>query len=179
MESLQYLANLLRQRNEIDQQIATLIQRPAEKGHIGEYIAAHIFGINLHESAVKKGSDGIFRDGPLAGQSVNVKYYGKREGILDLNADADVTSYLVMTGPKGAASSLRGNHRPFVIEAVYFFQASLLLAALQTRQIKIGIATSVATTYWAHAEIFPKANDALLALSGEQRAWLSLFSDIR
>ena len=40
MEPLQQLAELIRQRNRIDDAIADIIGRPAEKGHISEYIAA-------------------------------------------------------------------------------------------------------------------------------------------
>jgi hypothetical protein len=40
MDQLTQLAALIRARNAIDDAIAALIQRPAQLGHIGEYIAA-------------------------------------------------------------------------------------------------------------------------------------------
>ncbi len=55
-----------RRRNEIEAaEIAKIICRPAEKGHIFEYIASQIFPIKLNESASKEGYDGTFNDGYL------------------------------------------------------------------------------------------------------------------
>jgi hypothetical protein len=85
MEQLQQLAQLLMERNVLDARISTIIGRPAQLGHIGEYLAAAIFDLALHESATHRGSDGHFRSGPLAGRSVNVKWYPKLEGVLDIN----------------------------------------------------------------------------------------------
>src|SRR5437763_303104 len=96
---LQQLAALVKERNAVDDQIAALIGRPAERGHTGEYLAAAIFGITLHESAVYKGSDGRFAAGPLAGRSVNVKWYGTQQGLLDLHLEGAPDDYLVLTGP--------------------------------------------------------------------------------
>ncbi len=86
MKELYQLADLIKQRNTISEAIATVIGRPAEIGHIGEYIAAHIFDIALHTSASQKSSDGIFQAGALTGRSVNIKWYGKREGMLESDA---------------------------------------------------------------------------------------------
>ena len=88
MQDLQDLAEAIRRRNEADAAIARIIGRPAEKGHIGEFIAAGVFGIDLEASAAHKGSDGRFVDGPLRGRSVNIKFYGKQEGMLDIRLDA-------------------------------------------------------------------------------------------
>jgi hypothetical protein len=101
--------------------------------------------------------------------TVNIKLYGKREGLLDLTTDADTDFYLVMCGPKGAAASSRGAIRPFVIETVHLFEARPLLAALGERGVKIGTATSVATQYWDAAEIFPRASNRRLTLDAQQR----------
>ena len=84
MEKLKELAALLKQRNEIDSAIASVIGRPAISGHLGEFIAAKIFDIKLADSATNKGIDGHFKNGPLAGRTVNVKLYGKQEGLLDI-----------------------------------------------------------------------------------------------
>ena len=99
------LAELLRRRNEIDGEIARLIGRPAERGHIGEFIAAHLFGLRLADSATNRALDGWFTTGPLAGRSVNVKFYGRHEGILDMTERGTVDYYLVLTGVKSAAGS--------------------------------------------------------------------------
>ena len=67
MDSLAQAAILLRQRNAIDVKLARLIHRPMTSGHLGEWIAAQIFDIELEASAVAAGIDGRFRSGPFAG----------------------------------------------------------------------------------------------------------------
>ena len=52
---LQRLASFIKKRNAADNDISALIGRPAKESHIGEFIAARIFGIALHESATHKG----------------------------------------------------------------------------------------------------------------------------
>src|SRR4051794_10887323 len=42
------LADLLREKNAIDREIAAVLGRPALQGHAGEYIAAAVFDIELH-----------------------------------------------------------------------------------------------------------------------------------
>ena len=64
------LAELIRERNEVAWRITQLIGRPAQIGHIGEWIASRTFDIELEVSAVAKGIDGRFRSGPLQGKSV-------------------------------------------------------------------------------------------------------------
>ena len=73
MNSLAELSELIRERNSIDRKIGTILGRPVHSGHFGEYVAAAIFGIELHPSASYKGSDGYFTQGPLTGKSVNIK----------------------------------------------------------------------------------------------------------
>lgn len=87
------LVNLLRRRNDIDHEVAQLIGRPALLGHIGEFIAAELFDIELHPHANARGSDGTFRSGPLAGRTVNVKFYGRRDGLLDLPEALSIPSW--------------------------------------------------------------------------------------
>ena len=84
---MEHLASLIKQRNALDREIAQVLGRPALPGHFGEFVAARIFNIALHESAAHKASDGYFGDGLLAGKTVNIKYYPKREGDLDMNRD--------------------------------------------------------------------------------------------
>ena len=79
------LAELLAERNAIDERISRLIQRPATTGHIGEFIAAAIFDIKLWASASHKGHDGVFASGLLKGKTVNVKFYPAFGRLLDIH----------------------------------------------------------------------------------------------
>lgn len=168
------IARLLHERNRIDARIAEIIHRPMTSGHLGEWVASHVFGIELEQSASAKAFDGRFRVGLLSGKTVNVKWYLKREGILDIT-DAEVLDYyLVMTGPASAVASSAGSTRPWCIENVYLFDAQRLLAEQQARGVRIGVASSVPNRYWAEAEIYPAANP-VLPLSPEQAEALNLF----
>lgn len=167
-------ARLIRVRNAVDRELAGMIERPMTTAHLGEWLASRVFGIDLHAAASHVGSDGFFRHGPLAGKSVNIKWYLKREGSLDIStASAPPDLYLVMTGPHSAAATSRGELRPLSIENVYLFDHSQLVDALTERGAKIGIASSVVKAQWADAEIFP-AESPLLPLSEEQRTALGL-----
>jgi hypothetical protein len=167
MGNLEKLAKLIKQKNLSDGEIARIIGRPAERGHSGEYIAAHIFDIELEPLASSKGIDGHFNSGNLKGQSVNIKWYGKLEGLLDF--------YLVMTGPRTAAWSSRGKTRPWLISYVFIFDAAVLFGELEHQGRKIGIATSVKIHLWETAEIYPEQKSNLLTLSDRQRELLALF----
>ncbi len=172
---LRRLADLLRRYNEIGDAIAAVIGRPAERGHVGEYIAARIFDITLELSARKRARDGRFMAGALAGHTVNVKWYGKQEGVLDLQARGAPDYYLALTGPAGSAASSRGATRPWVIQSVYLFDARRLLEDLRARHIKIRTGSSVRQALWKGAEIYPEPRNATLVLAQEQRDLLSLF----
>ncbi len=93
---VEQIASLLRVRNALDERIGTIIQRPMTSGHLGEWIAAQVFGIELASSAVETGIDGWFKAGPLYRRSVNVKWYLKREGLLDLT-EAPILDYASST----------------------------------------------------------------------------------
>jgi hypothetical protein len=95
------LAELVRRKNAVDAAIAAIVGRPALMSHVGEYVASQVFGIALEASASGRWIDGHFADGPLRGRSVNVKWYGQRDGVLDLHPSGGPDFYLVMTGPKG------------------------------------------------------------------------------
>ena len=180
MNKIQEVASLIRRRNEIDQQIAGLIGRPANPGHLGEWIAQEVFDISLEESAVQKGFDGRFSEGSLAGKTVNVKCYGKREGLLDINPDGVPDFYLVMTGPKSVAASSRGGTRPLVISDVFLFDGPALVGRLSENGVKLGIATSVRQNEWGAAKIYPDpAPNALLHLTREHHIQLDLFAPSR
>lgn len=169
------LGELLRQRNRIDAEIAALINRPMAAGHLGEWIAAQVFDLQLEPSATATAIDGRFRSGHLAGRSVNVKWYLTREGILDMTTSEVLDYYLVMTGPLAAAASSLGGVRPWCIHNVYLFDARQLLEAQRVRGVKIGIASSVPKALWAAAEIFPAAANDQFAVTAEQRAVLEIF----
>ena len=172
---LKRLADLLHRYNAIGDVIAGVIGRPAERGHVGEYIAAHVFGIALEGSARKRAHDGRFLTGALKGRTVNVKWYGKQEGVLDLHARRPPEYYLALTGPVGSAASSRGATRPWVIQSVYLFDAPHLLADLRARGVKIRTGSSVRRELWIAAEIYPEPRNAALFLSQEQRDLLALF----
>ena len=104
VDALINLANLIHNRNKIAEEISLIIDRPAQIGHIGEFIASKIFQITLAESASEKAIDGYFSSGTLQGKSVNIKWYAKRENMLDITPDALPDYYLVMTGPKSPAT---------------------------------------------------------------------------
>jgi hypothetical protein len=130
---LERLAELVRVKNAADQEIARLIGRPCQAGHVGEWIAAAVFDIALHESATTAASDGIFRSGALAGRTVNVKWYGLAESLLDVHRGEGPDTYLVMTGPRSGAPTSRGRTRPWVISQVYLFEHAVLVAELRGR----------------------------------------------
>lgn len=182
MESLPKLAELIFQRNAIDQEIGTILGRPVHSGHLGEYVAAAIFDIQLHPSATHKGSDGIFTDGPLGGKSVNIKFGTKQSGILDLvastNPELHPDYYLVFTGSRTSAISSKGTHAPWNINYVYLFASRELLASLAERPVRIGVATSIRKHLWEAAEIYPECSNPrpALQLNPDQISALSLFS---
>jgi hypothetical protein len=60
-------AELLRARNAIDAEIASIIGRPMTSGHLGEWIAARIFDIELEPSATATATDGRFSSGSWQG----------------------------------------------------------------------------------------------------------------
>jgi hypothetical protein len=169
------IAELLHQRNLIDEQITQIIHRPMAAGHLGEWIASRVFDIELETSAVAAAIDGRFRAGPLRGKTVNIKWYLKREGMLDMTEADSLDFYLVMTGPPAAAASSTGTTRPWRIDNVYLFDARQLLADQRARGVKIGIASSVSARFWDAAEIYPSGNNPLLPMTQHQSAALELF----
>lgn len=172
---LEQLAQLLRERNAIDARIGQLINRPMTAGHAGEWIASRIFDIALEPTAVAKAIDGRFRSGPLAGRSVNVKWYLKRENLLDMTEDPTLDYYLVLSGPKVSARDDR-TLRPWRIDAVYLFDAQALLAEQRARGVKTGIAAGVREAQWRAAEIYPTQTCQALVLDAEQPRRLGLFT---
>jgi hypothetical protein len=107
MDDLTQLAGLIRRRNLLEREITALVGRPAQIGHVGEYIASRIFHVTLEESASHKSIDGRFGAGPLQGRTVNIKWYAMQEGLLDITPEAPPDFYLVLTGPKTGAMPSR------------------------------------------------------------------------
>jgi hypothetical protein len=169
------IARLLRERNAIDAEIAVLTGRPMTSGHLGEWIASHVFDIELESSAVAAAIDGRFRSGPLAGRTVNIKWYLKREGMLDTSESDRLDYYLVLTGPPSAAVSSRGAIRPWCIDAAFLFDARQLRAEQIERGVKRGVASSVIKRQWTAAQVYPVASNPLLTIRSPQVAMLQLF----
>jgi hypothetical protein len=176
VDSLARVAALLRERNAIDAELARLIHRPMTSGHLGEWIAAYLFDIELEASAVAAGIDGRFRSGQLQGRTVNMKWYLKREGLLDTTESTALDYYLVLTGPLSAAASSRGTTRPWCVEAVFLFDARQLRSEQIMRGVKRGVASSVIKLQWAAAEIYPLATNPHLAITSQQAEQLRFFA---
>jgi hypothetical protein len=169
-DEVRQLAGLVRVRNEVDHRISELLGRPATAGNIGEFVASRVFGIKLARSGSQAGYDGVFTGGPLAGRRVNIKAYGRHEGILDISPHP-CECYLVLTGPAGPARKL-----PWVIDQVFLFDTELLLAALRERGVKIGVATSVRRHLWEAACVYPPNDRSPLRLTPRQQQLLALFA---
>ncbi|QYC44221.1 hypothetical protein Nocox_33255 [Nonomuraea coxensis DSM 45129] len=176
MTEVEQIAALLRERNAVDAEMAAIIRRPMTAGHLGEWVAARVFGIELETSAVTAAFDGRFTSGPLRGRTVNVKWYLKREGLLDLTERAELDHYLVLAGPASPAASSRGGTRPWCIESVHVFDARQVVAELRARGVRVGTASSVRAAQWAAAEIYPRASNPVLPVRPEQAELLRLFA---
>jgi len=175
-KALARAAALLRERNAVDGELARLIERPMTSGHLGEWIAAQVFDIELEPSAAAAGIDGRFRSGPSQGRTVNIKWYLKRDGILDMTESTALDYYLVLSGPLSAAASSRGTTRPWCIEAVFLFDARQLRSEHVTRGVKRGVASSVTKQQWAAAETYPSPTNPRLSVTPRQAELLKLFT---
>jgi len=176
MEELQALAALIAERNKVEESISRLIGRPATAGHIGEFIASKVFDIRLELSAAHKAWDGRFTSGSLAGRTVDIKFYGKQEGLLAISQDEQPDYFLILAGPLAAAASSKGSTRPMTVEHVYLFDGKALAADILRRGTKFGAAASIPKCMWEQAEIFPNAANPELPITGQQRTLLALFS---
>jgi hypothetical protein len=175
-DQLAQLAALLSERNKIDAVIAGVIGRPMTSGHLGEWIAARVFDIELDASASATAIDGRFRSGAISGRTVNIKWYLKREGILDITQADVLDYYLVLAGPRSTALSRRGSTRPWRIDSVHLFDARALAADLLARGCRIGVASSVRNDPWDAAEIYPRPNNELLPVRPDQVEALRIFA---
>ncbi len=173
MSDLPWLASLIKSRNTIDAKISTLIERPAQAGNVGAYIASIIFNLALEEAGKHKGYDGRFTYGPLAGNTIDVQWRPKHDGQLNVKLDALPDYYLVFTGPANLSTSFAN---PWLIASIYLFNASDLLNALRERGVQLGSSTSVTGPLWERAEIYPIPRNDRLELADEQRKMLILFN---
>lgn len=174
-EKLAKLAELIAEKNRVCEQITAITGRPALIGHLGEFIAAQVFDIELATSAVNRGHDGVFRSGPMIGRTVNVKWYGNQEGLLDIRTDALPDFFLVLAGPQTKVMHSRGECRPWLIDSVYLFDATKLVNELQIQGVKIGIATSVRKQLWIAAMIYPQIQPTSFPLDLTQIEAIRLF----
>jgi hypothetical protein len=172
---IRQVAELLAQRNAIDAGLAQIIGRPVASGHLGEWLAAAIFDIELEISASEPGIDGQFRTGAIAGKAVNVKWYMAHQGLLDTTESPGLDYYLVLAGPATVAGSSRGASRPWCIDSVYLFDARRLRKEQESRGVKRGIASSVTKQQWGAARIYPPTDSSPMQISPEQSALLSMF----
>jgi hypothetical protein len=172
---LEALAKLIRTKNEVDAQIAAIVGRPAQIQPVGEYVAAAVFDIELEPAAAHAGSDGRFTRGALAGKSVNVTWHGKNDGLLNLDPGRPADYYLVLTGPRTAATSSQAGTSPWLISSVYLFDGEALLREARSLGMQVGVATSIRFRVWDLAEIYPAQRNQLLPLTDEQRRELSFF----
>ena len=175
MELLIQLSKLIKEKNEIDNQIAAIINRPCTIGHLGEFIASIIFDIKLQPTATSTGIDGYFNNGNLKGKSVDIKFYGKMESLLDISTKILPDYYLVMTGPRSPAVSSRGTTRPWLINYIYLFNTGKLIPILQSYGVKIGVATSLKSFLWNEAEVYPENKNSELLLSTKQIEFIKFF----
>ncbi len=176
MSDLTRLAELLRARNTVESNLANLLGSTANLNTVGEYIAAHIFGITLLPSTRHNEFAGIFAQPPLAGKTVDVQWYPRREGTLNIYDNPAPDYYLVLTGPRQESSTTRAAVNPWLISAVYLFNGQELLISLRERGVQLGSHTSVINQLWERTEIFPTQRNQTLPLTAEQRQSLQLFA---
>lgn len=102
---------------------------------------------------------------------MNIKWYGREEGILDMPNGNPPATYLVLTGPAAGASGSRNSTRPLVVSSVFLFRHERLLEA----GVRPGTAASVRRDLWEEARIHPSAGKGT-ALSPGQIDLLTLFA---
>ena len=83
-----------------------------------------------------------------------MKFYPKREGVLDIDRKHPPDYYLVLAGPESSATSSEGSPRPWCIKEVFPFEAAPLVARVLARGVRVGTATSVRNQEWDRARIY-------------------------
>lgn len=173
MDDLPRLASLLKSRNTVDERLAQHIGRTAQVNHVGEYIAAQVFHIQLEDAGKQRGYDGRFTLGPLAGRTVDIQWRPRRDNQMNLKPELLPDYFLIFTGPEAPISALA---TPWLISSIFLFQAQDLLTALRERGVQLGNGTSVTGPLWERAELYPVPRNPRLPLDEEQRKLLILFS---
>ena len=175
-KAIKQIAQFIRQRNQVEADIARLTGRPAQVGFVGEYIAANIFDIQFENQSARKSSDGRFRAGPLSGKTVSIKWYGRQDYILDISANAVADYYLVMTGPLSGENVSKASTRMWSVDLLYLFDAKEMVRQLTVRKSNMGLATAIPKKWWESAEIYPSVNSKLMSLSPAQVEMIAMFS---
>jgi hypothetical protein len=176
MTNLPRLAELLRARNTVESNIANLLQCDVDLSNVGEQIAANIFGIRLTPTLNYGGPAGIFTHPALAGKTVDIRWYPRREGFLNIHTDPAPDYTLVLAGPRLDPNEARALVNPWIITSAYLFHMPDLLATLRARGVRVGPRVSVNSQLWERAEIFPTQRNTGLLLNNEQRQFLRLFA---
>lgn len=180
MDELSRLSNLIEERNRVKNKMTAIIGQAAQLRYVGDYIAAAIFDLTLHPVGSKNRiGDGYFTAGPLAGQSVEVKWHSREEYELDIDTAALPDYYLVFNGPRVSTDESRRSLHQWAIGRVHLFQTSALLDTLPQRTHKAKEPVSAGKAQWDDAELYPTPHNTLLALTDAQRAQLSLFAPDR
>ncbi|MFM8321756.1 MAG: hypothetical protein ACKOC5_12655 [Chloroflexota bacterium] len=167
------LSALIEQRNQLDAEIAGLIDAPAQPAYLAEFIARVVFEIQPREGRDQRRIDGHFSNGRLAGRTVAVRWYPRQTDVLDIPAIWQPDYLLAFSGP-----CLDGdqNSRPWVIEAAYLFDTRALVHKLKRFGQAPGVAVPLNSETWRAAEIYPRAYSPLLRLTPEQGQLLALFA---
>jgi len=180
VDELSRLSNLIEERNRVKNNMTAIIGQPAQRGYVGNYIAAVIFGLTLHPpGSESRIGDGYFTAGLLAGQSVEVRWHSREGYRLDVDLAALPDYYLVFNGPPVSTSEVQRSHQQWAIGRVRLFQTSALLDMLPQPTHKAKVSVSAGKAQWDNAELYPTPHNTLLALTDVQRAQLNLFAPDR
>jgi hypothetical protein len=158
--SVEQLATLLRERRALDERIAKITGRNADRDDIGRSLARDVFGVVFAGDA-----DGNFSGGPLAGKRVGVHWYGPKDSSIDISGEP--VDYVLI---------FRGGEDAWSIAEVCLFDVDALRQRLRARGTPPGPVVGVRQTDFEEARIFPTHASRLLPLSAEQRQKLSLFA---
>jgi hypothetical protein len=179
MDALNQLAEAIRQRNEVDDRIASIVGRPTSGGALDRFVACRIFQIGLDDpDSDVRPSVGRFCEGPLTGRSVAIQWTTLTSRTLDITYDSLPDYVLVMAGSGAAratSAAAEAEARPWQVERVYLFDVRDLLAGLGGNGAEFRSTTAIDRRAWQAAEIYPRQRSARYLLSGAQRHALELF----
>ncbi len=179
LDELSHLADLIGERNRVEREIVAITDRSAQLERVGEYIASIIFDLTLYPFRSEMGSDGYFNIGPLAGQSVDVKWYSREEYRVSVNVAALPDYYLVFSGPRVSTIVSRRAPHAWAISKVHLFQAKAFVDASLLNNAKANVGIVVARAHWDEAELYPNARNPFFSLTEAQRARLAMFAPDR